>query len=273
MYAEWIQNESLIALIAEAMEKTLKSPQPEHIDNMFSYYIGRHLDRLYQANFDDARKASLEWGYLPLFQFEDRELKILHRALATDPSFFVEIISLVYRGEHEEPRQLTDSEQARTITARELLESWKIVPGTQKDGSIDADWLNTWVREARTLLEKADRKEIGDDRIGKLLRYGPEPVGDEWPAKAIRDIIEESSSIELEEGFRVEVYNSRGVTTRGPIDGGQQERDLAAKYRRYALHSSTLWPRTAALLNAISKSYERDAIRHDLDADLTEDFW
>jgi len=41
-----------------------------------------------------------------------------------------------------------------------------------------------------------------------------------------------------------------GVTTRMPTDGGGQERDEAAKYRRDAKASALLWPRTTTVFGA-----------------------
>ena len=72
-------------------------------------------------------------------------------------------------------------------------------------------------------------------------------------------------SVELERGIQVERYNMRGVYSKAVFEGGDKERELAEKYRRYAAIAVT-WPRTSALLAAIAKSWERDAEREDLEA-------
>ena len=272
-YADDIPSGPPADLIADALEKAAHTTPPSNLGSMFSYHVGRHLDRLEEAGFDEQRLAALEWLYLPLFRFEKRRSGVLHRELATVPSFFVEIVSLIYRAKGEEPRDLSEEEQALARTAHDLLDSWRLVPGTQDDDTVDGNALREWVSEARRLLAECGRSEIGDHRIGHVLRYGPKPQDDEWPAEPIRDLIEEVASEDLEEGLRIEVYNSRGVTSRSPTEGGQQERDLADKYRRFATSASTKWPRTAAMLIRIAESYERDARRHDLDAELTEDLW
>jgi hypothetical protein len=63
------------------------------------------------------------------------------------------------------------------------------------------------------------------------------------------------------------------MTTHGVIEGGQQERDLATKYRRFVKSAAASWPRTAALLNQVAEAYEREARYQDYDAELTEDLW
>ena len=273
VYADDIPSGPPPDFVAEVLEQAARTPWPARGYTTLSYHVGRHLDRLLDSGFDESRLAKIEWMYLPLFRYDHRPAGVLHRALAADPTFFAEIVSIVYRAEGEEPGELSESELSRARTARELLDSWRSVPGTQDDGALDGEALRNWVGEARRLLQERGRVGIGDHCIGQVLRYGPGPQGDEWPGEWIREVIEEVGSDELEDGFVTAVYNSRGVTSRGLLDGGQQERALAATYRRYASSIEIAWPRTAAMLRRIAQSYQHDAERNDADADLTEDLW
>jgi hypothetical protein len=81
----------------------------------------------------------------------------------------------------------------------------------------------------------------------------------------VRDEIERMRSVELERGVQVERYNMRGVYGKAVFEGGDQERELAEEYRRYAAIAAA-WPRTSALLTAIAKGWQRDAEREDLEA-------
>jgi len=270
--AESISTETLNELSAEALELAAQTSPPAQL-NSFPYHAGRHFDRLDEAGFDENRLAMLEWIYLPLFQHGERHSRVLHRALATDPAFFAQVISFVYADDEAEPQELSDEQLSRAESARILLNTWRLVPGTREDGSIDGEILKNWVDEARRLLAECNRSKSGEQQLGEVLRYGPPPEGDLWPAEAIQDIIEEIASEALEDSFQMEVYNSRGVTTRDPTDGGEQERALANQYRRYAASAAFTRPRTAALLSRIVDSYEQDARRHDTDAELTEDLW
>ncbi len=111
----------------------------------------------------------------------------------------------------------------------ELLDSWRVVPGVEED-SVDSDVLESWVAEARELLREADRSEIGEQRIGHILRYAPKGSDGLWPHEAVRDLLEEIESRDVETGLAIELRNSRGVTTRAPLEGGGQERELVAQY-------------------------------------------
>ena len=63
-------------------------------------------------------------------------------------------------------------------------------------------------------------------------------------------------------------YNQRGVTTRSPFDGGDQEREIAKKYSKNSKKLQFSYPRTANILSEFASSYEHEAIRHDQDAEL-----
>jgi hypothetical protein len=272
-------------LLADALDMAIRTADAP-FDGTTVHDIGELLDQLDAAGYNPERLAQLEWAYLPLFRFDRRRSGVLHRELAQNPKFFVDMLSLVFRGRGEEPTELTRTEQNRASSAHTLLESWRTIPGQGDNGAIDAEALNAWVDEARRLLSKANRSEVGDQYIGRVLRYGPDPVvvpsdaSDAdgtplrvWPAEVIRDVIERVESEDLETGFALEVYNSRGTTSRGMTDGGDQERVLVRTYRQYATQVGAMYPRTAALLKRIAESYLRDAERYDRDAALTEDTW
>jgi hypothetical protein len=215
----------------------------------------------------------LEWAYLPLLGHRGRPAKVLHRELARNPAFFVEVLSWVFKAEDEEPRKATAEDHALARLGYQLLDSWHEVPGRRDDGSIDAKVLSSWVGQTRELLAARGRAAIGDERIGRVLYYGPPDTDGVWPAGAIREVIESTASRGLELGLEIEAYNSRGVTWRGLTEGGRQEHELAERYRTYAQGVSDRWPRTAALLRRIAKGFEAEAHREDQEAELREDQW
>jgi hypothetical protein len=272
-YAEEMPEGPTNDLVADALEASARTELLLPLGQMFAYHVGRHLDRLAEHSFDENRLATLEWMYLPVFRYDKRRSPILHSALSNNPEDFVKMVSIAYRAEGEEPRDLSESEQAMAMTAYDLLDSWCDVPGKCQDNTIDREKLFTWVNETRRLLSEAGRLRSGDLCIGRVLRYGPPPEEDAWPCEPIRELIEAVASDDLEDGLRFEIYNSRGTTIRGVTEGGAQERELVEQYRRYARSAGRAWPRTAALLELIAQYYENDARRNDLDADLTQDLW
>lgn len=87
---------------------------------------------------------------------------------------------------------------------------------------------------------------------------------------AVREIIEEIASIELERAIETGVYNKRPVVTKLIDQGGVQERQLAQTYRSYAIAVGDTHPRTAAILRRIADSYNSDAYREDIWAELED---
>ncbi len=63
---------------------------------------------------------------------------------------------------------------------------------------------------------------------------------------------------EMRQGFIIGTHNKRGMTSRSPWDGGEQERDLAAHYRSHAEKLYVAQPNVANLLDKIARSYEHD---------------
>jgi hypothetical protein len=75
----------------------------------------------------------------------------------------------------------------------------------------------------------------------------------------------------MEEHLHIEIINSRGVYTKGPLEGGDQERDLARRYEGYADRISPRWYRTADLLHRVAEHDERWARGADSDAEFRQD--
>jgi hypothetical protein len=75
----------------------------------------------------------------------------------------------------------------------------------------------------------------------------------------VRDVIERIGRSELDDGFRVQILNSRSVHTRGLAEGGEQERERADHYAQLAELVTDGSPRTAAALRGVAATYAADA--------------
>ena len=83
--------------------------------------------------------------------------------------------------------------------------------------------------------------------------------------------MEATGSQALESGIHTGVVNNDGVTTRGVFDGGDLERNKAARYREWSKQVASGSPRTGRLLRRLAEGYERDARRHDDEAATRSD--
>ncbi len=263
------------SMMADALERTVRSAPEEHVDwSLFSHHVSEVLDAIEASDeIEEERIAALEWYLLPLFGHHGRAPRVLHRELSRNPSFFAEIIALVFKAEDEEPRELSEEDQNRARLAYELLESWRSVPGLKEDGSVDLDILSRWVDEARKTTHAAGRGTVTDLRIGQVLASSPKGSDDAWPDIAVRDLIDDLGEENIERGFEMGVYNSRGTFSRSLTEGGEQERQLSERHKGYADVLNDEWPRTAAMLRRIADVYASEARREDVEAELREDLW
>jgi hypothetical protein len=266
-------------LVAHGLDALLGRDSSEELRQLSQYGLRNLFTYLERVRFDEDRLARLEWAYLPAFEFEPAP-PTLSRYLAANPSFFVDVLGRVFRpgdedendgeGESEggaEAREEPDEQGVEIArNAYRLLSEWRTLPG--RDGAnVDGDVLRDWVERARAELKEVRRLRIGDNFIGKLFASSPPDADGSWPAQAIRELLESIDSQEIERGFGTEIFNSIGVTSRGVLDGGDQERDKSAIYRDQAERFVDRWPKTAALLRDAAEAFERLARDRDDEAE------
>jgi hypothetical protein len=258
-------------IVCEALETVAKSPEERVPGSMDVHYIHEAFEFLQSASdIDESRVARLEFEFLPFLDRFSRLPLTLQRCLSKEPEFFVECLKILYKehsklteGKDNESEQTPDqgkAEKAKRIWR--LLRDWRVIPGTGQDGKVSVDALRTWIRSAREKARAVDRLNACDITVGELFACSPHDDDKAKPVVAIREVIEECESAELESGFAMGLHNLRGCFSKGLYEGGKQERELAAEYERYAAACAS-WPRTAAVLRAVSQDYIRQADHED----------
>lgn len=244
---------------------------------MLQYYLERIFQKLRTSGeVPDVILGKLEWQYLPLLRFTSNPAT-LHRFLQQDPEFFATVVEYAYEPDNKPDEQPTarnipeDQRRNRARTAWDLLNSWHTPPGLEPNQKFDPIILKDWVVKARSLCLARGRSTWGDDRIGHLLAWVPNDPDGAWPHAAVRDLIEEAKSSALEAGIHAGRFNSRGVYTKDPLEGGRGQREHAKQYRTWAKRA-TRWPRTRKLLDSLADIYERfgrtdDVLAEQLDLD------
>jgi hypothetical protein len=193
----------------------------------------------------------------------------LERAIVDSPSLFAQAIALVYRRSDERPdppdMRFEDSEQesAAARNAHALLKRLRRIPGTDGDGPVGGEVLDRWCTEVRRLCSEEGRATVGDLHIGELLAHAPADDEGRWPCGPVCEVMERIASWHIERGFQAEVYNSRGAHWRGMDEGGEQERELAVTYRRFAQRLAFDYPWVSEVLRRIADMYEREGTSED----------
>lgn len=264
----------IIRVLVEAASSNREDKADMQDSVMFTFAVEELLQQLDgMKDVPEEKIAQLEWAYLALLEHSRRPPVVLHSSMSSNPDLFAEVLSAAFHPANtERPAWSSEEAEQRKLIASHayrLLDSWRKIPG-DSGGIIDATVLAAWVKRARQRCEEADRAKVGDQFIGAMLTSAPTGTDGAWPAIPIREMIEQIRSRDLELGIQLAVHNNRGVTTRDPLEGGEQERGIARKYREYSKTTSIEWPRTSALLERIAKSFEDDAKIYDSDAQLTD---
>ncbi|KAA3451610.1 XRE family transcriptional regulator [Mesorhizobium sp. SARCC-RB16n] len=268
-----LPSDLLLEVLLEAASQPFENADDRNEATMFQHYAAEILQLLdNRSDVDTKMLARVEWTYLPVLTRSRRPPKVLLKALSEQPSFFVEMLSVVFKAREESgvvDAEPENPERARAVAnqAYRLLDEWDRLPGTQDDGAIDATALETWIKEARSLAKAAGREDIADSRIGNVLAASPLGADGNWPHEAVRDVIDLFRSKPMINGFVVGKSNRRGVTMRSPRDGGNLERQEAEKYRNWSKAISFDHPHTAKALDTLADSYEAQAHRHDESAE------
>lgn len=209
--------------------------------------------------------AALEYSYLPLLLpgalNDNANELVLSKILASEPSFFIQIICDVYKPSSAKDDGVIDKDiMLRAEYAYKLLRAWKTLPGITYDGTVDVKHLTIWIDEVRRLAKEKDMVKVTDIHIGNVLYYLPDdPVDKAWPISDSRDLIEALLNTEIGEGIRTENYNSRGVVSSTLDEIGEQELQLSKKWKDWANTIGTKHHRLRDLLNKISNTWKKEA--------------
>lgn len=223
------------------------------------------------------QKAMLEFAWLEgLAQGLDAETESdipnLEKLIETDPTVFVQAVTWAYKRKDQgtDPEEFRIAEERVGVMAKKgykLLRALRRTPGHNDLEQLNAADLSQWVARVRAGCAELSRQEVGDLAVGELLSYAPADADGLWPCQAVRDVVEDVHSEEIVRGMQTGAFNSRGAVWRGA--GGDQERELAQKYRRWGEALQISHPFVAAqLLFGLAKTYEYDADREDLDAGI-----
>lgn len=252
-------------IIAQLLRSAATEKAEEEI-RLNGYEINRLFKTIDNRNdIDHQLLIQLEWFYIHILSSSgnQRNPKTLHKELATNPTFFVDILKIVYLPKDkkliDEEKKDLDSEliNNRAKSGYELLSSWKEIPGSSDDDTIDSKYLSDWVDKVRELAKNVDRLEVADMHIGKILAEYPER-NENWPPDEICSIIQEINTDSIKRNFSAAVFNKRGFSSRGAFEGGDIEREHAAHFKKLAQNKKR-FPVVHKIFDELSLRYLKSA--------------
>lgn len=247
-------------------------------DQMTPYRISTAFDSLNgRPGVTAEEKALLEFRYLPVLDESEYGIPNLEEQVATSPELYAEAIAYLYKREEDgkedppnfRPGDLKQQEELAT-KFHDLLERVRRIPGSDEDGNIDVEELKRWLDRVRARCKQLGRTVMGDQTIGQLLVRAPAGADGVWPCQPVCEVLEWMASEQVGRGFKVGARNSRGGYLKALDEGGNQERDLAARYRGWAKKLVYEYPYVGGLLERIAASYDSQAGREDTKASIRQ---
>ena len=234
------------------------------------------LDRRFEVPVEE--KAKLEFMFFRALRQSRYRDSNLARQMVSSPGLYAEAVIRAFprrnRGDDPPELRIDDAEQRKDLAmvARDLLQWLYRIPGSDTRDAIDGEKLTAWLDEVRALCMQYGRAEAGDLSIGTLLSHAPHDDDGRWPCRPVCEALERMSCGEVDRGFIIGTQDARGVVTRHPGEGGDQERALTAKYRGWAQQIAYEYPHVGSILGRIAEGYDHDSVRQDSDANLQHRF-
>jgi len=244
-----------------------------------SYYISEALSSLNgRPGVSPNEMAHFEFLFLDAIEHTEHGIPNLERQIAKFPLAFVQLLALAFKREDDgqDPSEFViETPERREMLgnkALDILNRIGHIPGADQDGKVDLETLLSWVTEVRKLCAEHGRTESGDRKIGCLFSKAPAEEDGSWPCFPVCEAMERVDSQEIRDGFVKGVYNGRGVVTRGLSEGGEQERELAERYRGCAkLHED--YPFVRSTLEIIATDYDHQAEGWDDESKTRKRLW
>ena len=260
-YCKDLPTEILQNLLVECLDCSLDVN--EKIDMLA---LESYMEELHKRT--DANKETLfklEWLFVPLMRHHSSKsiVSLIYEKMAEDPQLFVELLTYLYRPEHESDEDMSKGESGEesmvkknnALRAFYLLREWNTIPGVDQEGNIDMAYLRAWTLKSIQLAKENDREKFAYHQIGELFSKYPEGVRN-WPPMELFGLMEELNSESLFHNYNIGMFNKRGFTSRGSYDGGDIERNNAEYFMELSKKCQLLCPHVAKVFEDLSVQYQ-----------------
>ncbi len=244
-----------ILAVQTLKERLLMSKLPRVLEiDIFSRVIG-WLQR--DPSVDQATLIEIEQAFFPLFShYGNARPKSLEMRLAMEPIFFCEIISKKYGLANHLNKDCESREiaEASSQKAAELLDLWRIVPGTLLTGGFDKMAFEHWLKTVRSWSIENQCLKIVLYQIGQILPFAPPDPDGLWIHRTIATALNARGAEAIRNGFVCRLLSMGNATQN--ITG--MEGELAVRYYRHANDLEQVqfhW--FAAAMRGLAKEYQQ----------------
>lgn len=213
--------------------------------------------------------VNIKYQYELLFHkiikaYPHKDKYALEKAMESDYEFMYSLICFTYKNKDS---SYTENKKIIQKAILNILEFETPACPFYDNGKVDSDNLNKYVDGIRKLAKKDGLVDTVDYFLGKLFAKS---VGKDSIPKAVCEIIDRIDSDKINNSFNIKIFNMNAFTVRGPYEGGTVERSKYDRFKKIADDINIEYPVTASIFYDLCKQYNREALRMDEHAELTE---
>lgn len=227
------------------------------IDQMSDFYLTKIMDSI-ENNFDGQYDKYYE--IMPIEMFfrgiiKWEKMKCTQYILKKDPTFYAQIIDLIYLHEGEESNSKTSEQKDLSQNLFNFYYKALFCP-CENNGDIDLYELKEWINKFKDKLGEQKQSKLLGSVLGRLFAYSPAGRDGYYPHESIREIIEELQDEELRNSYEIAEHNKRGVYS---PNAGKTEKEMALRYKENADEIRVLYSESAKIYDDLYNSYYRES--------------
>ncbi len=234
------------------------------LDQMTGWYVQQFLKVMQKAFLNDIENcikvARIEIIFSNLIEWDN--MKCFHHLIKTDPEIFIELVSAIFKRDHDSNKSDNLDKQIIHNIYR-IYDKAQFCPG-EKNGNVSKNDLNQWIEKFKGLLKANDQESLFGMLLGRLFSFSPLGGDGYKPCEAVREAIEEYADDHLIDSYAMSIFNQRGVYG---FSAGREEKRMADEFQADAEYFEKEYPKTAQIYKQLSQTYTEEYERERLDAE------
>ena len=187
-----------------------------------------------------------------LGQFVAESTSELHRELIENPDQLLFIIPKAYKHDKQSDESLSEADARLANICGQILMYTRMTPGLDRKGTFSEDKFREFVIHLKKRAKEDGYIKGMQGVLGGLLAYAPETENGDWPPQCVCETLDVQEHDRVRSSFHFGILNKRGVTSRAPYDGGEQEREIAKKFDGYAERCQIEYPLASEALTGVA---------------------
>ena len=195
------------------------------------------------------------------------------KELSRNPELMIQLVELAYRPDDGKEETLEgDANENKRLLAENafhiLYFEHPIISFNNEDGVFDGESMKQYIEQLYRLAKERKRVKVIDSVVGDIL--GDIPRDDNYPPRALCELVESLNSDNVDQSIRTRICNSRGITVRAKNEGGNQERSIVSRFEDYREKTKLLYPRMTKIFDDLINGYKRMAGHEDEEAIIAD---